>query len=190
MPKPMACPLRPLSTRFPANRLLAVRKKFSWSALVGQGPVVLAIGAGICLISMVAVVMLGVIMRYAFGNPLLGVNEIVQLTAVALAMLALPHCTRTGGHIRVDLFDTVLGRVGRFLGDLMFRVLAVTALFFLCRQAWNKAAEAIEFGDVTNMLELPIWPLYGAVFVGMGLCALIYALEACALLVGWRRGDD
>lgn len=169
---------------------MAILKKPSWSALVGQVPVLLAAGAGICLITMVIVVMLGVIMRYAFGSPLLGVNEIVQLTAVALAMLALPQCTASGGHIRVDLFDNALGRAGRFLSDLLFRGLAIVALYHLCRQAWKKAAEAIEFGDVTNMLELPIWPFFGAVFVGMALCALVYVLEAFALIVGWRSADD
>lgn len=190
MRRPRASLHRPILTRCRATRPLAPIKKPSWSALVGQGPAVLAVGAGICLIAMVGVVILGVTMRYVFGNPLLGVNEIVQLTAVALAMLALPQCTSTGGHIRVDLFDKILGGGGRFLSDLMFRLLAVIALFFLCRQAWKKAAEAIEFGDTTNMLELPIWPLYGAVFVGMGLCAVIYALEAIALLFGWSGGDE
>ncbi|MEM9393275.1 MAG: TRAP transporter small permease [Pseudomonadota bacterium] len=169
---------------------MALLKEPSWSGRIGQVPVLLAAGAGLCLITMVVVVVLGVVMRYAFGSPLLGVNEIVQMTAVALAMLALPHCTSSGGHIRVDLFDGILGRAGRFLSDLLFRVLAVVALYFLCRQAWKKAAEAIEFGDVTNMLELPIWPFYGAVFVGMALCALVYALEAFALVVGWKSADD
>ncbi|MEM9104365.1 MAG: TRAP transporter small permease [Pseudomonadota bacterium] len=165
-------------------------KRPSWSARVGQVPVVLAVGAGICLVAMVAVVMLGVVMRYAIGSPLLGVNEIVQLIAVALAMLALPYCTASGAHVRVDLFDHILGRSGRLLSGLLFRVLVIVALFFLCRRAWTKAAEAIEFGDVTNMLQLPLWPFYGAVFAGIALCALVYLFEAFALIVGWRSADE
>ena len=139
---------------------------------------------------MVLLVSVGVVLRYVFGAPLLGVNEIVQLVAVALAMLALPHCTGTGAHVCVDLFDRLLGRWGRLVGDLVSRSLSIVALCFLCRQAWSKAGEAIEFGDVTNMLELPLWPFYGVIFVGMGLCALVYAAEILALTVGWRRDDD
>ena len=169
---------------------MALLNKTSWLAKVDQVPVFLAIGAGICLVTLVAVVMLGVIMRYAVGSPLLGVNEIVQLVAVALAMLALPYCTNSGAHVRVDLFDGLLGRWGRFLSSLLFRALAIVALYFLCRQAWKKAAEAIEFTDVTNMLEIPIWPFYGAIFAGMALCALIYAIEVFALIVGWKSADD
>lgn len=164
--------------------------KPAWLARANQVPTLLAVGAGICLITMVVVVTVGVVMRYAVGRPLLGVNEIVQLVAVALAMLALPYCTQSGGHVRVDLFDSALGRAGRFLSSLLFRVLTIVALFYLCRRAWTKAAEAIEFGDVTNMLQLPIWPFYGAVFAGMALCALVYLFEAFALIVGWRNPDD
>lgn len=159
-------------------------------SLVRQMPVVLAAGAGICLVSMVLVVMLGVFMRYAIGSPLLGVNEIVQMTAVALVMLALPHCTSSGGHIRVDLFDSLLGRAGRLLSDILFRCLAIVTLGFLCRQAWNKTADALEFGDATNMLELPIWPFFGAILFGMALCVLVYALEIMALLTSRRLTDD
>ncbi|MEM1075461.1 MAG: TRAP transporter small permease [Pseudomonadota bacterium] len=169
---------------------MALLKEPAWLARVNQVPALLAFGAGLCLVTMVAVVVLGVIMRYAFGNPLLGVNEIVQLVAVALAMLAMPYCTSSGGHVRVDLFDTLLGKWGRFLSSLLFRALTIVALYFLCRQAWKKAAEAIEFTDVTNMLEIPIWPFYGALFAGMALCALIYAFEIFVLIVGWRSADD
>lgn len=167
-----------------------LKEEPAWLTKVNQVPVFLAFGAGVCLVTMVAVVMWGVIMRYAFGNPVLGVNEIVQLTAVALAMLALPYCTSSGGHVRVDVFDKILGRKGRFLSSILFRALNVIALYFLCRQALKKAVEAIEFTDVTNMLELSIWPFYGAVFAGMALCALIYAFEIFALIVGWNSADD
>lgn len=165
-------------------------KLSTWSAIVGQVPKFLAIGAGICLIVMVGAITSGVIMRYVVGNPLLGINEIVQIIAVALAMLALPYTTSTGAHVRVDLFDKILGRWGRFVGDVGSRTLSVIALVLLCSRAWKKAAEAIEFGDVTNMLELPIWPVYGAVIVGMGLCAAVYALQIVALFLGWTPDND
>lgn len=165
-------------------------KILAWSALAGQVPALLAVGAGICLVAMVGVITAGVIMRYVVGNPLLGVNEIVQLIAVALAMLALPYATSSGAHVRVDLLDAALGRWGRLFGDLLTRALTITALVILCRRAWSKAAEALEFGDVTNMLELPLWPVYGAVFAGMGLCVLVFAVQVLALLTGWSPRND
>jgi TRAP-type C4-dicarboxylate transport system permease small subunit len=157
----------------------------AWAARVARAPGILAVAAGICLTTMVVVVCAGVVLRYVFGAPLLGVNEIVQLIAVALAMLALPYCTAENHHVRVDLFDKPLGHWGRMFGDILTRVLSITVLWHLCGRAWEKAAEAAEFGDVTNMLELPLWPVYGAIFVGMGLCALVFAAQIVARILGW-----
>lgn len=162
----------------------------AWLALVGQAPLLLALGAGLLLVTMVAVITVGVVLRYVFSAPLLGVNEIVQAIAVALAMLALPHATRVGAHVRVDLLDGYLGRAGRLFGDLLSRALTIIALFYLCRQAWRKTSEALEFGDVTNMLSLPQWPVYGAVLLGMGLCAVVYAVQMVALILGRSVGHD
>lgn len=147
-------------------------------------PAVLAIGAGLCLLSMVGVVCAGVVMRYLVGNPILGVNEIVQMAAVALAMLALPYATSSGAHVRVDLLDGRLGRWGRLTGDLFSRALSIVALIILCRQAWSKAVDALEYGDVTNMLQLPIWVAYAAILLGMGLCAVVFAVQMVALVAG------
>ena len=168
---------------------MAVVRQPGWAAKVARLPALLAIGAGLCLLAMVGIVSAAVVLRYAFGAPLLGVNEVVQLVAVALAMLALPYCTASGHHVRVDLFDRVLGRVGRFVGDVGSRGLSVVVLWHLCGRAWAKASEAHEFGDVTNMLELPLWPVFGAIAVGMALCALVFFAEIVALVLGWRQTD-
>ena len=136
---------------------------------------------------MVAVITLGVVLRYVFAAPLLGVNEIVQLIAVALAMLAMPHATDSGAHVRVDLLDETLGHWGRLGGDVLGRLLSIIALGFLCRQAWVKALDAVEYGDVTNMLQLPLWPAYAAILLGMGLSALVMAAQIVARLTGVRH---
>lgn len=156
----------------------------TWSARAGQVPVLLNLGAGICLVAMVGVIATGVVMRYIVGNPLMGVNEIVQTIAVALAMLALPQATATGAHVSVDLLDRALGRWGRWFGDILSRVLSITVLGHLCLRALAKTREAAEYGDVTNMLQLPLWPVYAAILIGMGLCALVFAAQILGLLLG------
>ena len=161
----------------------------TWSARAGQVPVLLNLGAGICLVAMVAVIAAGVVMRYIVGNPLMGVNEIVQTIAVALAMLALPQATATGAHVSVDLLDRALGRWGRWFGDILSRVLSITVLGHLCLRALAKTREAAEYGDVTNMLQL-LWPVYAAILFGMGLCALVFAAQILGLLLGGAPDND
>nr|WP_286174187.1 TRAP transporter small permease [Rhodobacter sp. NTK016B] len=148
------------------------------------------IGAGLCLVAMVCVIAAGVVMRYFLGNPLMGANEIVQTIAVALVMLALPQATATGAHIRVDLLDRTLGRWGRLAGDILARVLSITVLGHLCLRAFAKATEAAEYGDATNMLQLPLWPVYGAILIGMGLCILVFAAQILGRLMGWTPDHE
>ena len=155
----------------------------SWSRRLNSATQILNVVAGVCLVAIVGVVMAGVVMRYLFNMPLLGVNEIVQLTAVALVMAALPGCTFTDGHVAVDVFEKSLGKWGRFLGDIVSRLISGFVLAVLCRRAFLKALDAAEWGDATNMLKMPIWPFYTILSVGAGLCALVFAFQLIAIVV-------
>ncbi|GKY86631.1 TRAP transporter small permease [Sinisalibacter aestuarii] len=166
----------------------------AWSNLFGRATLVLAWVAGAFLLFMMALIASAVIMRYVVGQPILGVNEIVQLTAVAIAMLALPYATHESIHVRADLFDPALGRWGRFIGDIITRILSIVTLWYLVGRAWAKALDAHEFGDSTNMLNMPIWPFYGLLTLGMALCIVIFALQLATVITtgrpfGERKND-
>ncbi len=141
--------------------------------------------AGICLVFMMGIITLAVLMRYIAGQPLLGVNEIVQMTSVGVVMAALPYCTYHNGHVSVDVFDRMIGHWGRLIGDIVARLLSIFVLSVLCRRAALRALDAYEFGDLTNMLRLPQWPLYAILSVGAGLCVLVFVEQILvALLTG------
>lgn len=159
----------------------------AWSARAGRATRVLAAAAGLCLVAIVALVGAAVVLRYAFGRPLLGVNEVVQMVSVALVMLSLPWCTEQQAHVRADVFDAPIGPTGRFVGDLASRALSVVALSVLVHRAWLKMLDALAFGDATNMLRLPVWPFYGMIALGVGLCIPILVLQAAAVLARGRR---
>ena len=40
------------------------------------------------------------------------------------------------------------------------------------------------------MLQLPLWPAYAAVLLGVGLSALVMAAQILALLTGWTPDHD
>lgn len=155
--------------------------KWIWSNKIDQVSYILAMGAGICLLAMVVTVSVAVISRYIFGHAILGVNEFVQLAAVALVMLALPYCTAKDGHVRVDIFDDLLGRKGRFIGDVISRFLCILTLGFLARKSWKKMIDALEYGDATNMLSLPLWPFFGFMMLGISLCVVIFSAQLLKL---------
>ncbi len=149
--------------------------------LVEQGGEILAILAGTSLMFMVLVIAVGVVMRFVLAMPILGANEIVQLTAVAVVALALPYCTVTDGHVRVDVLDEAIGPIGRLIGDVLSRVLSIIVLGVLAWRAGLKALDALKYGDATNMLSLPIWPFYGLLAFGVAAAALALAVQLASI---------
>ena len=154
----------------------------AWAKLFARTNFILAVFGGICLIGLVVIIAVGVIMRYALGTPILGINEIVQLTALAVVMSSLPYATQHRVHVSVDVFDPYLGRIGRKIGDIVSRLISGYVLFLLARRAWLKSLDAFEWGDATNMLNLPIWPLYAILSVGAGLCVAVFAADIVLIL--------
>lgn len=132
----------------------------------------------------------GVIMRYVFNAPILGGNEIIQLASVVLVMLAMPVAAHSEAHIRVDVFDTHIGRWGRFSGDVLTRCVSVYLLSMLAWQSWGKLADAAEYGDATNMLRIPLWPFYGFLLLGAALYAAVLFLQLLDILYSGARRSE
>ncbi|ANT63343.1 hypothetical protein AYJ57_23005 (plasmid) [Salipiger sp. CCB-MM3] len=153
------------------------------SVISDRATSILAVIGGLALLLLVVLIFAGVVLRYVFGQPILGSNEIIQLTAVALVMSALPYCTHLNGHVTVDVFDRVLGRFGRMAGDVLARLLSGYVLGVLCHRAVYKALDAAEFGDTTNMLGLPLWPFYGILALGCAFCVLVFALQILNVII-------
>jgi TRAP-type C4-dicarboxylate transport system permease small subunit len=147
----------------------------------------LAAIASLSLLFTVVLIAAGVILRFVFRLPVLGLNEIVQTVSVGVVMLAMPWATASDAHVRVDVLDHAIGRAGRFLGDIASRLLAAFALAVLVWRSGLKALDAWEYGDVTNMISIPLWPTYAAVAVGMALCVVVLLVQTATLLV---RGPE
>lgn len=143
---------------------------------------ILNILSSVALAVLLVATFVGVIMRYVFAAPILGSNEIIQLASVALVMLAMPSAAQQEEHIRVDVFDGVIGPVGRFIGDILSRGIATYLLGLLTLRAWAKLQDAAEFGDATNMLSIPLWPFYGLLALGATLYAIVLILQLIDVL--------
>jgi TRAP-type C4-dicarboxylate transport system permease small subunit len=150
--------------------------------MIDRANLVLALAAGASLLFMVVLIAVGVMTRFAFAMPILGINEIIQLNSVAVVMLALPWATAQGAHVRVDVLDRAIGRFGRFAGDVLSRALSAAVLAVLVWRAGLKAQDALKYGDATNMLSLPIWPFYAILSGGIALCVLVLVAQIAAIL--------
>ncbi|OCX66217.1 hypothetical protein BFP70_05810 [Thioclava sp. SK-1] len=154
----------------------------AWLTWFNRANLALAAISGGFLVLVLILVFVGVLARYVLGTPILGVNEVIQLTSVGVVMLALPYCTAGSGHVAVDVLDHAIGVWGRFVGDVLSRVLSCYVLYVLVDRAIYKSLDALEFGDTTNMLGLPLWPFYAFIAVGMALCVVILLVQLGVLI--------
>ena len=155
--------------------------------LTGRLLKALAAVSGAVLFGLMCLVSYAVFRRYVMNDPVLGDAELVQIGMSLVVMMAMPYATANGAHIRVDIFDRHIGVWGRFLGDLMARSIGSFILFLLIEKTWDKALDAHEYGDVTNMIEIPVWIAYGAITIGMGGYATVLVVQLIAQLLSGVR---
>lgn len=160
-------------------------RSLAHSAVVEWANRILTAFSSLALAILLLATFAGVVMRYVFGAPILGINEIVQLVSVALVMLAMPVAAHHEAHVRVDVLDRHIGAIGRFIGNILSRGIAIYLLSLLAWRAWAKLQDAAEFGDATNMLSIPLWPFYGLLMLGAILFTLALAVQLLDVL---RRG--
>lgn len=150
--------------------------------MADKATLALATLAGIGLLILVGLVAVGVVLRYVFARPIVGINEIVQMVSVAVVMLALPWSTSQGVHVRADVLDEAIGPYGRLLGDILSRALSIAVLAILTQRAWVKMLDTLAYGDASNMLGLPIWPVHALLALGVAVTIPILALQILSAL--------
>ena len=94
-----------------------------------------------------------------------------------MVYLGLAYCGIRGGHVVIELLYDKLPRVAR--GPLN-RVINLAGCILFAVIAWRTAVQSWdvrEFGEASQMMELPLFPLYGVVAVGSALFAWVMGLR-------------
>lgn len=141
-----------------------------------------ALAAGAVLLLLMLLTVADVAMRFLLGAPIFGTIDISELGLVLVVFLGLAYCGRTGGHVSVDLLESVMSPRLSLLSGLLTRLLSVAVLGLLAARTMAKAWDARTYGDVSNLLGIAHWPFLYAIALGAALYALVLILEAVALL--------
>lgn len=148
----------------------------------------------------------------AWLNPILGEEELVQYAVGFALFAALPLLTLRRGHITVNLlrnfFSAKMNRVLDLLGYLIFAAVAymmTTQQWFLIFKKtragqeslpallfggeWTEFAARLRAGDESQILGLPLWPIYAVAEF-----CVILLFVACAFCVirglrEWRAAE-
>ena len=134
------------------------------------------IGIGILVVMMLLTVA-DVFMRYVFNQPIQGTTEITQFMMVSLAFLTLVWTTMRRVHIRVDLISQHISLKARLISDSFYFLLTCGAYFFICRQTFLEAGAIRRVGEISEILDIPVYPFYLVVAVASGIVVLILMIH-------------
>lgn len=137
--------------------------------------------AGLCMVSVMVVVVANILLRVLFNRPILGTYEIVVFLTVLTIGLSLAHCAVQDGHIAVSF---VMDRLPRRIQVAVDLIMNTAALFFWSLCAWQIGVYAQKMalsGVVSPTSQIPLYPfIYLVAFsiLALSLVLLVRTMES------------
>lgn len=152
------------------------------------------IGSMMILVVM-AVILIDIVGRFLFKQPLAGTPEIVAMSIAAIVFLQFPSTLRAGRVIAADGLLDLIGRrsirweqwllaLYHLLGGFMFAVVCVY-VFGLTRGA----LAADDYYGSLSVFTFPKWPVYAVISFGCSVMVLQYIVLAAEYFAAGRRRE-
>ncbi len=122
-----------------------------------------------------------VFLRSVINRPFFGANDLVMYLLTVGVVGFFPLMVDSGHHIKIDTLGKWLGTRGNLLIE---RFASVVTLLVLSGFVWQFARQGMRhstYDDVTQMLHLPLAPLW---WTAAGIMALATAIQALIVLTG------
>lgn len=139
---------------------------------------VLALGGGVVLLGLMALIAFDVVMRYVLRLPFLGAYEMTELAMALIVFLGLPYCAATGGHVAVDVLGGLLDRPAMRWPNALLHLAGAALTAVMAWQSVVYALDSKSRGEATNMLKIDLFPFQVLTGVSMALFTLVLVVLA------------
>lgn len=130
----------------------------------------------------VAILVVQVVLRYAFNSSLVWSDEIIRFGLVWNVMLGAALVSLRDGHIRVDIFENLLPHGARRATQLLIHLVSLAFLLLLLFFGWRFAVRgAVQSAPVT---DVSMAYAYSAIAVGAALMAFFTVVTIVRRLRG------
>lgn len=146
-----------------------------------------AYAGGLVLFGMMLLVMYEINMRYFFGRPFRGGYELTQLAMSVIVACGLPYTAIKGGHVSVDIFGRWLDSPRLRWLTALVHLIGAALMAYVAWRSYLNAMGSLRWGDLTNMMRIPVYPFQLGVAVSCGLFALVLLYETLRTLAGKPR---
>ena len=152
--------------------------------LIDWGVRSLAFLGGLALLWLMGLTVVAVIMRYVFGSPILGAQDISEMSLVLVAFLGLAYSGWTGAHIAVDLIGGLLAPGIMRWTDTAVRSMGAVLMAAVTWQTVRQGLDAVTYGEATNLIEIPHAPFFLVVALGSAAYTIVLWVQAVRAAFG------
>ena len=147
--------------------------------LLGQSIQIIALIGAFFMAVVVLMTIADVLMRSFFNHPLKGTLELSQVFTVPLIWFGIAYTMRIGGHVRMEMLSDALfkGRRGIYYWIIVHLTLLVI-LVLISIAAFDGAAYSISGAELTDILNIPVYPFKIVLLAG----SIMFVLELLAEL--------
>ena len=129
--------------------------------------------AALILFAMMALTAVDVVGRYIFDAPVPGGFEITELMMASLIFAGLPLVTMRSEHVTIDMLDFLIPATVRRWQVGFLNLIFGLSFGVISWRLWLKAAQTVNYGDVTATLQIPMAPFVFFMALLTGLTALV-----------------
>jgi TRAP-type transport system small permease protein len=145
--------------------------------------------ASLCLVALALLTLADVVGRYVLNYAIVGAVEITEFLMVGVIFAGIVLATLAREHVTVDLLTVrtqgPLQRAQKAVSNL----LATGISLLLAAATWSQGASALDFGDRTTMLGLPLAPVIFFMCAMLLVNALVHAWQTWAV-IAQRDSND
>jgi TRAP-type C4-dicarboxylate transport system permease small subunit len=139
------------------------------------------LGAALLFLLM-GVTFVDVVGRNLLNHPLTGASELTEVLLACIIFLMLPQVALRQQHIVIDLVDSVMGRVGRMILDVVAALFSIAMFSLIAWQLWILGDKAAGYADSTPSLGIPLAPVFYMVAILAGLNVVAFLITIPAII--------
>jgi C4-dicarboxylate transporter DctQ subunit len=142
----------------------------------------------VLLILMSCAMMWQVIMRKAFSASMSWPEEFCRFCFIVSGFLSIGYCVRRGKMLKVDILISVFPKKAAAVVDQIGQVITLAFFAYLDYYAWLTMLQMKATKMVSPAMGIPMWLIYGSVFVGALLGVIRQVEMLCRAWFG-RKGE-
>ena len=138
--------------------------------------------AGLLIFALMLLGVAQIVLRTVFRSPIFGYIDIVEVSMVGFAVLAIAFVQRVGGHVRMELVVSRFRGRALWIAEAVGTALAMFIVAVLIPYSYRHFERAFDFGDSTIDIEIVTWPAKLVVPVALTVLLARLALQMAGYL--------